>query len=119
MPSFHGWRRTYQLYVHPGKGTCRTCRPKNYPNREATKLAEGKTFYVADSATEDLTLEVFNATNDIPAPGKIGTDRDATFRLVDADGARLDIPADFARKHYAISLYGRSIRVSGSIEPTF
>ena len=70
------------------------------------KLAEGKTFYVADTVpTEDLTLEVFNATNDIPAPGKIGTDRDATFRLVDADGARLDIPADFARKHYAISLY--------------
>lgn len=70
------------------------------------KLANGKTFYVADTVpTEDLTLEVFNATNDIPAPGKIGTDRDATFRLVDTDGARLDIPADFARKHYAISLY--------------
>ena len=70
------------------------------------KLAEGKTFYVADTVpTEDLTLEVFNATNDIPALGKIGTDRDATFRLVDADGVRLDIPADFAGKHYAISLY--------------
>ena len=46
---------------------------------------------------------MFNATNDIPAPVKLER-RDATFRLVDADGARLDIPADFARKH-AISLY--------------
>ena len=40
-----------------------------------------------------------------PTPGKIGTDRDATFRLVGNDGRRIDIPAEFARNHYAISLY--------------
>ena len=37
MPSFHGWRRTYQLYVHPWKRHLQDLPPKNYPNREATK----------------------------------------------------------------------------------
>ena len=70
------------------------------------KNSEGNGFYIGDSlAADELSIEVFNATNEIPAAGKIGTDRDATFRLVDGDGKRIDIPAEFAAKHYAISLY--------------
>ena len=70
------------------------------------KASEGQSFAVGDSlAPDQVKIEVFNATNDLPEPGKIGTDRDATFRLVDGDGVRIDIPADFARRHYAVSLY--------------
>ena len=70
------------------------------------KNSEGNGLYIGDSlAADELSIEVFNATNEIPAAGKIGTDRDATFRLVDGDGKRIDIPAEFAAKHYAISLY--------------
>ena len=70
------------------------------------KASEGQSFAVGDSlAPDQVKIEVFNATNDLPEPGKIGTDRDATFRLVDGDGVRVDIPADFARRHYAVSLY--------------
>ena len=70
------------------------------------KHSEGASFYAGDTLDSDeLSIEVFNATNEIPTPGKIGTDRDATFRLVGNDGRRIDIPAEFARNHYAISLY--------------
>lgn len=75
-------------------------------NVKRQKHSEGASFYVGDTLDSgELSIEVFNATNEIPTPGKIGTDRDATFRLVGNDGRRIDIPAEFARNHYAISLY--------------
>ncbi len=73
---------------------------------DAASAARAADFDIARHVDPDnLRIEVFNATNEVPKRGKIGTDRDITYQLVLKDGSRIDIPAAVVEEPYYRALF--------------
>ncbi len=73
---------------------------------DAAAAARAADFDLARHVDPDnLRIEVFNATNEVPRVGRIGTDRDITYQLVLKDGGRIDIPARIVEEPYYRALY--------------